>query len=244
MEDEELEKKAGTQTATDTTGAKANENEEQNNEANRNNTQNKNVSEQNKDLEDKKQDDKIANAFGNKSVNKIEGEKGKKTKSVAKTNPDGSITFGSQEELNGFINRLHAEKKEEKEKVINTKSTDVQDDKALEDENKVDEKQENLAVTVDFTADIALALVESDIDPKKARRAANLVDKDKVIINNQLDTAKLQEEINAIIAEFPELKATKQEIDNNGNGVRFGAGQQEKTDTGSDTISEIFGNKK
>ena len=83
------------------------------------------------------------------------------------------------------------------------------------------------------------------INPTKLQRASRLVDQDKVIVNGTFDDAKLTEEIDAIISEFPELvggvnSASEQK------GFKFGAAgnqTQDATDNINDELDEIFGNK-
>lgn len=250
MEDEELEKNVGTQTTGDNTNAgeknqQTSQNTEQKTEQNQetqNNTEN--------------EEEKIANAFGNKSENKNEVDKSKKN-TVAKTNEDGSITFKNQEELNGFINRMFAKGAESAKKTEKDGKTDKNQENAegsdqtnteqtpQNDEKKAQnggQEQSNPIPQMDFTADIALALIEADVNPKKARRASNLVNMNKVIVNGQLDEAKLKEEIEAVITDFPELKTTQTEEQQ--KGFKFGAGQQERADDNNNIIASIFGNTK
>lgn len=245
MEDEELEEKVDTQATTDNANNAEGKSKNTNQESNQENGQ-ENEEEKGQKADDE-QDEKISNAFGNKSENKNEGGKSKKN-TVAKTNEDGSITFKNQEELNGFIDRMFAKGAKKAEKSEN-KGTGTQEE-IPETQEKQEEQQDNAksqetAIPKEnFTADIALALIEADINPKKARRVANLVDMSKVIVNGQLDEAKLKEEIDAIATDFPELKVSANES-KEPQGFKFGAGQQENTDHNSnDVIASIFGNKK
>ena len=88
-------------------------------------------------------------------------------------------------------------------------------------------QQENTAqaesvATVDYTDKIALAMAKAGVDVKKVERAARLVDTSKILENGILDAKKLEDEINAVIAEFPELKNTTQE-EKEEKGFKFGA---------------------
>lgn len=245
MEDEELEeKKVDTQTTTDNAD-KADKADSTEKEAeNTNQEENQEEGQEQERKADDEQDDKISKAFGNKSESKNEGGKSKKN-TVAKTNDDGSITFKNQEELNGFIDRMFAKgaRKAEKE-GSETQSKEQGKQGNQENQQSEEETQETVVPKQNFTADIALALIEADINPKKARRAANLVDMNKVIVDGQLDEAKLKEEIDAITTDFPELKVSASESKEL-QGFKFGAGQQENTDNNSnDVIASIFGNKK
>lgn len=241
MQDEELEEKVDTQATADN-GNNAEEKSE-----NTNQEENQENEEEKEQKADDEQDEKISNAFGNKSENKNEGGKSKKN-TVAKTNEDGSITFKNQEELNGFIDRMFAKGAKKAEKAENkgaeTQAEAPETQEEQREQQDVVKSQETTLPKENFIADIALALIEADINPKKARRAANLVDMSKVIVNGQLDEAKLKEEIDAITTDFPELKVSVNES-KEPQGFKFGAGQQENTDHNSnDVIASIFGNKK
>ncbi len=140
-------------------------------------------------------------------------------KSVAQKGENGEIIFKNQDELDGFINRMYAKgaKKAEQEK----KSDKTQETQVKQDEGVQDEKQKEVA-QVDFTDKIALAMAKAGVDVKKVERAARLVDMSKVLDNGVVDSKKLEDEINAVIAEFPELKNAKEE-EKQEKGFKFGA---------------------
>lgn len=162
------------------------------------------------------------------SETKNEGEKEKKTN--ATKNGNGSITFGSQEELDGFIDRLFAKRKESQSQSNNQTEQTTQ----TTQETKKEEVQN--AVT-DYTSEIALSMAESGVDATKTRRLARLVDQSKCVVNGVLDTDKLKTEIESVIAEFPEFKKTAtSEEKKEEKGFKFGAvGQddQEGQSTGA-----------
>lgn len=149
-----------------------------------------------------------------KTENKNEGEKTKKQ--VAQKGEDGSIVFKNQDELDGFIRRMYAKGAEKAEQGETSKQ--VQENQVQQEETK----QEESAATTDYTDKIALALAKAGVDVKKVERAARLVDTSKILENGVLDSKKLEDEINAIIAEFPELKNTTQEGTKE-KGFKFGA---------------------
>ena len=149
-----------------------------------------------------------------KTENKNEGEKTKKQ--VAQKGEDGSIVFKNQDELDGFIRRMYAKGAEKAEQGETSKQ--VQENQTQQEETK----QEEGVVTVDYTDKIALAMAKAGVDVKKVERAARLVDISKVLENGTLDVKKLEDEINAVIAEFPELKNTTQE-EKEEKGFKFGA---------------------
>ena len=149
-----------------------------------------------------------------KTENKNEGEKTKKQ--VAQKGEDGSIVFKNQDELDGFIRRMYAKGAEKAEQGETSKQ--VQENQMQQEETK----QEDNVATSDYTDKIALAMAKAGVDVKKVERAARLVDTSKILENGTLDVKKLEDEINAVIAEFPELKNTTQE-EKEEKGFKFGA---------------------
>ena len=149
-----------------------------------------------------------------KTENKSEGEKTKKQ--VAQKGEDGSIVFKNQDELDEFIRRMYAKGAEKAEQGETTKQ--VQENQMQQEETK----QEENVTTVDYADKIALAMAKAGVDVKKVERAARLVDTSKILENGTLDAKKLEDEIDAVIAEFPELKNTTQE-EKEEKGFKFGA---------------------
>lgn len=153
-----------------------------------------------------------------KTENKNEGEKTKKQ--VAQKGEDGSIVFKNQDELDGFIRRMYAKGAEKAEQ--GEKSKQIQENQEQQGQA---EQKENVA-TVDYTDKIALAMAKAGVDVKKVERAARLVDTSKILENGVLDVKKLEDEINSVITEFPELKNTTQE-EKEEKGFKFGATQSD-----------------
>ena len=156
-----------------------------------------------------------------KTENKNEGSKAnEQTKTKSKNgitkNEDGSLTFESQEKLEEFAKKMYAKGagKAEQGKT----SEQVQENQEQQEETT---QEENVA-TVDYIDKIALAMAKAGVDVKKVERAARLVDTSKILENGVLDSKKLEDEINAVIAEFPELKNTTQE-EKEEKGFKFGA---------------------
>lgn len=159
-----------------------------------------------------------------KSGKQSEGEKTKKQ--GVKKGEDGSIVFKNQDELDGFINRMYAKgaKKAEQEKNPG-QNQETQNNQ----EDNLPEKQKEVA-QIDFTDKIALAMAKAGVDVQKVERAARLVDISKVLENGVVDSKKLEDEINAVIADFPELKVAKED-EKEEKGFKFGATQtNEKSD--------------
>ena len=149
-----------------------------------------------------------------KTENENEGEKAKKQ--VAQKGENGEIVFKNQDELDGFIRRIYAKGAEKAEQGETSKQ--VQENQTQQEEAK----QEGSVATADYTDKIALAMAKAGVDVKKVERAARLVDTSKILENGALDVKKLEDEINAVIAEFPELKNTVQE-EKEEKGFKFGA---------------------
>lgn len=148
--------------------------------------------------------------------NKNEDKKVKK--SVAQKGENGEIIFKNQDELDGFINRMYAKgvKKAEQEQT----SKQIQETQNNQEEQGQDETQQN--AQIDYTDKIALAMAKAGVDVQKVERAARLVDMSKVLENGIVDSKKLEDEINAVITEFPELKNAKEE-EKQEKGFKFGA---------------------
>ncbi len=148
-----------------------------------------------------------------KAGNKNEEEKTKKQ--VAQKGEDGSIVFKNQDELDGFISRMYAKGAK--------KAEQGETPKQVQETQKVEEQQEKSQVaTQDYTDKIALAMAKAGVDVQKVERAARLVNMSKVLENGTVDSKKLEDEINAVIAEFPELKKAKEE-EKEEKGFKFGA---------------------
>lgn len=158
-----------------------------------------------------------------KTENKNEGEKVKK--SVAQKGENGEIIFKNQDELDGFIARKYAQGAEKAGKSENFKQT--QDTQNNQEEQTTHQEQQQVVSNESLLTEIAFAMTEADVIPKKARRAAKLVDLSKVVVNGAIDPVKLQEEINSVVAEFPELKVTKEE-EKEEKGFKFGATQSDE----------------
>lgn len=181
--------------------------------------------------------------------NKNEGEKGKKANSVAQQNDDGSITFKNQDELDGFIARMYAKgaEKATQGKTSKQKQENPEDD-SKENQTKEEtpvQNQQNSLPTDYYQNKIGLAMAVKGINPAKLQRASRLVDQEKVIVNGIVDDTKLEEEINAIISEFPELVGESSNTSEQ-KGFKFGAAgnqTQDATDNINDELDEIFGNK-
>lgn len=151
-----------------------------------------------------------------KTETKNEGEKTKKQ--VAQKGEDGSIVFKNQDELDGFVRRMYAKGAEKAEQGETSKQK--QETQTEQEEKGQEEPKET--TPVDYMDKVALAMAKAGVDVQKVERAARLVDMSKVLENGVVDSKKLEDEINAVIAEFPELKNTKEEQKEE-KGFKFGA---------------------
>lgn len=94
------------------------------------------------------------------------------------------------------------------------------------------------------SAKVESVMATSGIKPEKIERAARLVDMSKCVNKDgNPDTEKIKKEIDELLKDFPELKATTEE----GNaGFKFGANSSSGNSESevSSKVSAIFGNKK
>lgn len=173
----------------------------------------------------------------NATDTKNEGEKDKKTNAsknkIAQANNDGSITFKNQDELDGFIRRMYARGAESAEKntSANKETSETTDNKENANQNNnSDDMRFNKYVDSEIKAVMAI----SNIKPEKLARASRLVDRNKILVNGDVDETKLKEEIEAIKAEWPELTIANISTETKNEekkGFKFGsAGEQGKED--------------
>lgn len=157
-----------------------------------------------------------------KTENKNEGEKTKKQ--VAQKGENGEIVFKNQDELDGFIKRIYAKGAEKAEQVEKDEKGNTSNQTKEIQEEQIQQEQ---VVPEDYlSTKIALAMAKAGVNAERVERASRLVDASKVFVNGVIDQTKLEEEINAVVAEFPELKSTKEE-EKEENGFKFGATQSE-----------------
>ena len=152
-----------------------------------------------------------------KTENKNEGEKTKKQ--VAQKGDDGSIVFKNQDELDGFIRRMYAKGAEKAEQGETSKQ--VQDTQNKQEDNGQEMEQQTVPADYLLTK-VALAMAKAGVNAEKVERASRLVDINKIQENGAINDKSLEDEINAVIAEFPELKNAKEE-EKQEKGFKFGA---------------------
>ena len=152
-----------------------------------------------------------------KTENKNEGEKTKKQ--VAQKGEDGSIVFKNQDELDGFIRRMYAKGAEKAEQGETSKQ--VQETQNKQEGNGQEMEQQTVPADYLLTK-VALAMAKAGINAEKVERASRLVDINKIQENGAINDKSLEDEINAVIAEFPELKNAKEE-EKQEKGFKFGA---------------------
>ena len=152
-----------------------------------------------------------------KTENKNEGEKTKKE--VAQKGDDGSIVFKNQDELDGFIRRMYAKGAEKAEQGETSKQ--VQETQNKQEDNGQEMEQQTVPADYLLTK-VALAMAKAGVNAEKVERASRLVDINKIQENGTINDKSLEDEINAVIAEFPELKNAKEE-EKQEKGFKFGA---------------------
>ena len=152
-----------------------------------------------------------------KTENKNEGEKTKKQ--VAQKGEDGSIVFKNQDELDGFIRRMYAKGAEKAEQGETSKQ--VQETQNKQEDNGQEKEQQTVPADYLLTK-VALAMAKAGVNAEKVERASRLVDINKIQENGAINDKSLEDEINAVIAEFPELKNAKEE-EKQEKGFKFGA---------------------
>jgi len=109
-----------------------------------------------------------------------------------------------------FIRRKYAQGAEKAEKS----KTEKQEPQTQEQkqEEKTTQQEQGQAVPQDYlSTKVALAMAKAGVNAEKVERAARLVDTEKILENGVINDTKLEEEINAVISEFPELKVAKEE---------------------------------
>ena len=154
---------------------------------------------------------------GQNAENKNEGEKTKKQ--VAQKGEDGSIVFKNQDELDGFIRRMYAKGAEKAEQGETSKQ--VQETQNKQEDNGQEMEQQTVPADYLLTK-VALAMAKAGVNAEKVERASRLVDISKIQENGAINDKSLEDEINAVIAEFPELKNAKEE-EKQEKGFKFGA---------------------
>lgn len=152
-----------------------------------------------------------------KVENKNEGEKTKK--SVAKKGENGEIVFKNQDELDGFIKRMYAKGAEKAEQGETSKQ--VQETQNKQEEQGQEQMEQQVPADYLLTK-VALAMAKAGVNAEKVERASRLVDINKIQENGAINDKNLEDEINAVIAEFPELKNAKEE-EKQEKGFKFGA---------------------
>lgn len=162
-----------------------------------------------------------------KAENKNEGAKvNEQTKTKSKNgitkNEDGSLTFESQEKLEEFAKKMFAKgaNKTEQEKLTDN-NANLQDKR--EEQEQEETQMEQQTVPADYLlTKVALAMAKAGVNAEKVERASRLVDINKIQENGSINDKNLEDEINAVIAEFPELKNAKEE-EKKEKGFKFGA---------------------
>lgn len=163
--------------------------------------------------------------------NKNEGTKTNeqsKSKNGITKNADGSLTFESQEKLEEFANKMFAKGASKTEQGKMTKENanlqNMQEEQGQKEENNQDQNQRQVLPQDYLLTKVALAMAKAGVNAEKVERASRLVDINKIQENGSINDKGLEDEIKAVIAEFPELKVAKEE-EKEEKGFKFGATQ-------------------
>lgn len=167
-----------------------------------------------------------------KTENKNEGTKANEQKARGKNgitkNEDGSLTFESQEKLEEFAKKMFAKganKVEQGKKIENTSSQDIQEEQEQNTQMEENDQEQNQGQVIPpdyLLTKVALAMAKAGVNTVKVERASRLVDINKIQENGVINDKSLEDEINAVITEFPELKNAKEE-EKQEKGFKFGA---------------------
>lgn len=131
----------------------------------------------------------------------------------------------------------------EKAKSILAKAREEEEANKSVDEKTQDlTKQRDKALLEVVNSKIENALLRKGVKDEKVERAVRLVDKNNILNEKgEIDSSKLTTEIEAVLKDFPELIAKKEEEK---VGFKIGAdGKEDKKDQ-SNEISNVFGNNK
>lgn len=93
-------------------------------------------------------------------------------------------------------------------------------------------------------AELKASMAIAGIDPKKVQKAVRLIDVANVLDNGQYSEEKANQEIEALLKDWPELKQAQEESNN--NAFYFGApeqAEQNQEEKQKGMFSSIFGNK-
>ena len=100
-------------------------------------------------------------------------------------------------------------------------SKQVQETQNKQEDNGQEMEQQTVPADYLLTK-VALAMAKAGVNAEKVERASRLVDINKIQENGSINDKSLEDEINAVIAEFPELKNAKEE-EKQEKGFKFGA---------------------
>ena len=180
-----------------------------------NNAQQDSASKEASKTEEKKYSDKDVNDISTKNV----------SKALAKQLKDLGIE--DVEKAKSILAKAREEEEASKSVDEKTQELTSQRDKALAE--VINSKIEN-------------ALLRKGVKEERVERAVRLVDKNNVLNEKgEIDSSKLTTEIEAMLKDFPELIAKKEEEK---VGFKIGGDGKENKNNQSDEISNVFGNKK
>jgi hypothetical protein len=180
-------------------------------------------------------------------VKDVKTNANKETKTAEKKYTDEDVNNiskkNSDKAIQKFMKDLGIEDLEEAKTVL-AKAREEKEKSLTVDEKtqKIIEKAQKESLrAIDMT--IENALLRKKVDDSKVARAKRLVAKENIVNENgEIDENKLNEEIEAVIKDFPELIPT---AENQLTGFKIGGdGKEDKAEDPLDKMREIMGLKK
>lgn len=178
----------------------------------------------------------IQKAFGNNESEKEPNEQ-------ETPNDSETVDTSKEQSVDNTENSENAEQPQEEEKTSDESDKQETDDKPEEQPKPTNDLATGISMDKYVQAELKGVMAVCDIDPKKLGRAVRLIDPALCMENGEFSEQKANQEVQNLLAEWPELKRTQQ--DASGNAFYFGVpGQKEnEQDKVNNKISSIFGNK-
>lgn len=213
-----------------------------------------------KDQQEQESNEGVSKVFGNnqeeqKPADQEADSKAKEKQKPAKPEQEGAESASNedkqskktytQEEVDAMMakaRKKYTGKGETTDPVTETPATE------MENPPQAEQPSQDLAtgLTIDkyAQAELKASMAIAGVDPQKVQRAVRLIDVNSVIENGQFSEEKANQEIEALLQDWPELKQAKEE--SNSNAFYFGApeqSEQNQEEKQKNMFSSIFGNK-
>lgn len=189
----------------------------------------------------------VTKAFGNKETadpktaeQKESDQEQEGTESASEDKKQSGKTY-TQAEVDAMMAK--ARKKYSKNDGQEEAPANTSTDESKEEPSQAQDLATGITVERLAQAELKAEMAILGVDPSKVSRAVRLIDINEVLDNGQYSDTKAKEAIETLMQEWPELKQSKAE--NNENQFYFGVpGQEEQQDKDKQksVISSIFGN--